>query len=82
VRPGITGLWQICRHERSVGDFHQWIYYDTLYVRHMSLGLDLRILLATLLTLGGRFSVPLSWIVPSAGRERTAAPRLPARMSA
>ncbi len=63
VRPGITGLWQVCRHDRSEGDFHQWIEYDLLYVRHMSLALDLRILLATLLTLGGRRSVPVSWLL-------------------
>jgi lipopolysaccharide/colanic/teichoic acid biosynthesis glycosyltransferase len=50
VQPGITGLWQICRHERDAGDFHQWIYYDILYVRHMSFWLDLKILLATLAT--------------------------------
>ena len=36
VRPGITGLWQICRHDRDKGDFHQWIYYDLLYVRNLS----------------------------------------------
>jgi lipopolysaccharide/colanic/teichoic acid biosynthesis glycosyltransferase len=64
VPPGITGLWQICRSARSVSDFHQWIYYDTLYVRHLSFLLDLRILVATLLTFGGRFSVPLAWLVP------------------
>jgi lipopolysaccharide/colanic/teichoic acid biosynthesis glycosyltransferase len=63
VRPGITGLWQICRHHRSEGDFHQWIEYDLLYVRHMSLGLDLRILAATLFTLAGRRSVPVSWVL-------------------
>ncbi len=63
VRPGITGLWQVCRHDRSEGDFHQWIEYDLLYVRHMSPALDLRILLATLLTLGGRRSVPVSWLL-------------------
>ena len=22
VRPGITGFWQVCRHDRSSGDFH------------------------------------------------------------
>jgi lipopolysaccharide/colanic/teichoic acid biosynthesis glycosyltransferase len=65
VRPGITGLWQICRHERSVGDFHQWIFFDMLYVREWSLGLDGRILLATLCTAGGRWSVPLSWLIPA-----------------
>jgi len=64
VRPGITGLWQVCRHERASGDFHQWIYYDLLYVRLMSAWVDLKILLATVLTLGGKGCVPLSWIVP------------------
>ena len=64
VRPGITGLWQVCRHDRADGDFHQWIYYDMLYVRHMSPWVDLKILVATVLTLGGRTSVPLSSILP------------------
>jgi lipopolysaccharide/colanic/teichoic acid biosynthesis glycosyltransferase len=64
VRPGITGLWQVCRHDRGDGDFHQWIEYDLLYVRRMSLALDLRILAATILTLGGRRSVPLSTMLP------------------
>ncbi len=63
VRPGITGLWQVCRQERSLGDFHQWIYYDLLYVRNMSLWLDLKILLATFGTLGGKWHVPLSWML-------------------
>jgi len=63
VRPGITGLWQVCRHHRAQGDFHQWIHFDLLYVRHMGFGVDLRILAATLLTLGGHWPVPLSWIV-------------------
>jgi len=64
VRPGITGLWQICRSEdRSAGDFHQWIFYDIAYVRHLSIWLDMKIVLATVLTQGGRWSVPLSWMV-------------------
>jgi lipopolysaccharide/colanic/teichoic acid biosynthesis glycosyltransferase len=83
VRPGITGLWQICRQDRSAGDFHQWIYYDMLYVRHLSPWLDLKILLATLLTLGGRRSVPLTWMIPARKlREQyerpTIAPAMPA----
>lgn len=65
VRPGITGLWQVCRHERAAGDFHQWIYFDILYVRHVSLWLDVRVLLATFLTLGGRWGVPLNWMISS-----------------
>ena len=64
VRPGITGFWQVCRHDREAGDFHQWIEYDLLYVQHLSFWLDLRILLATIVTLGGLAGhVPSSWLV-------------------
>jgi lipopolysaccharide/colanic/teichoic acid biosynthesis glycosyltransferase len=63
VRPGITGFWQVCRHNRSAGDFHQWIEYDLLYVQHLSLALDAKILTATLLTLGGKAAhIPASWL--------------------
>jgi lipopolysaccharide/colanic/teichoic acid biosynthesis glycosyltransferase len=65
VRPGITGLWQVCRHERQHGDFHQWIYYDMQYVLHMSFWVDVKILVATVVTLGGKGHVPLSWIIRS-----------------
>ena len=41
VRPGVTGLWQICRTRRSGYDFQEWIYYDIKYVRDLSLWLDL-----------------------------------------
>jgi hypothetical protein len=74
VRPGITGLWQTCRHERAAGDFHQWIYFDTLYVRHLSFFVDLKILIATLVTCAGRWSVPLTWIIPRRTLRRDAAP--------
>lgn len=73
VRPGITGLWQVCRRDRAYGDFHQWIHFDMLYVRHRSIGLDARILAATLLTLGGRWGVPLEWMIPSARDSRSLA---------
>jgi len=67
VRPGITGLWQICRSaDRTAGDFHEWIFYDMAYVRNFSLWLDLKILLATVLTLGGRMSVPITRLIPDA----------------
>jgi len=70
VRPGITGLWQICRAgHRSQGDFHEWIYYDIAYVRHFSFWLDIKILLATILTLGGRCRIPLAWLTRTSGRE-------------
>ncbi|MHC4083605.1 MAG: sugar transferase [Planctomycetota bacterium] len=41
VRPGITGLWQICRTRQAMKDFQEWIYYDTKYVRDLSLKMDL-----------------------------------------
>jgi lipopolysaccharide/colanic/teichoic acid biosynthesis glycosyltransferase len=63
VRPGVTGLWQVCRHDRSSGDFHQWIEYDLLYVQQASPWLDLKILLATVVTLAGRVPVPAAWLV-------------------
>lgn len=65
VRPGITGIWQICRHEREDGDFQQWIYYDLLYVRNMSLGLDFKILLATMSALIGGKEIDSAKLVPS-----------------
>jgi len=41
VRPGITGLWQVCRTRESMKDFQEWIHYDTCYVRELSARLDL-----------------------------------------
>jgi lipopolysaccharide/colanic/teichoic acid biosynthesis glycosyltransferase len=73
VRPGMTGLWQVCRRDRESGDFHQWIYYDLMYVRHVSLLVDLRILVATILTLGGRYPVRMQTII----RDRTASVAAP-----
>ena len=81
VSPGITGFWQVCRHERAAGDFHQWIEYDLLYVQYFSLWLDLKILVATLLTLGGKAThVPASWLLPGRvpSRNRTHAGPEPA----
>ena len=63
VRPGVTGLWQVCRKDRAAGDFHQWIEYDLLYVQQASLWLDLKILVATVVTLAGRVPVPAAWLV-------------------
>jgi len=41
VRPGITGLWQVCRTRQPGKDFQEWIHYDTEYVRNISLRMDL-----------------------------------------
>jgi lipopolysaccharide/colanic/teichoic acid biosynthesis glycosyltransferase len=41
ARPGITGLWQVCRTRQPMKDFQEWIHYDTEYVRGLSLRMDL-----------------------------------------
>jgi lipopolysaccharide/colanic/teichoic acid biosynthesis glycosyltransferase len=41
VRPGITGLWQVCRTRQSGADFQEWVYYDTQYVRKLSFRKDI-----------------------------------------
>ena len=64
VRPGITGLWQICRSQRGEGDFQQWIYYDILYVRYMSMRLDMRTLIATAWTVLTGREVRVESILP------------------
>ena len=46
VKPGITGLWQVSG--RGDAPFHDWIKYDTLYVKNQSLWLDIKILVRTL----------------------------------
>jgi exopolysaccharide biosynthesis polyprenyl glycosylphosphotransferase len=46
VRPGITGLWQVSG--RSLTTWEERMELDATYVRHRSLGADLRILLRTI----------------------------------
>ncbi|HET7696804.1 MAG TPA: sugar transferase [Vicinamibacterales bacterium] len=65
VRPGISGLWQVCRAERNSGDFHQWIHYDLLYVRNVSLMVDLRLVVATCVTLTTGKRIPAARVLPA-----------------
>lgn len=55
VRPGITGLWQVCRTRRPMQDFQEWIHYDTMYVKNLSLRMDLWICWQTAKKLVGNF---------------------------
>lgn len=82
VRPGITGLWQVCRHDRADGDFHQWIEYDLLYVQRLAPLLDAKILAATFFTLGGKFPVPVTWLVNLSSHDSGPATARPARTAA
>ena len=47
VRPGITGLWQV--YSRGNTDFDIWLQWDVKYVDKMSLYLDIRLLIATVM---------------------------------
>lgn len=49
VRPGITGLWQVCRTRAWGRDFQEWIRYDIAYVHKISFKMDMWICWRTLL---------------------------------
>lgn len=51
VKPGITGLWQISRTRSPSRDFQEWVYYDTEYIRRISLKTDLYICFKTVMKL-------------------------------
>ena len=53
VRPGLTGLWQVCRTRAPETDFQEWIRYDMHYVEHRTWRLDAWILWRTVLVLLG-----------------------------
>lgn len=48
IKPGITGLWQISGRS-NITDFEEVVELDKKYIREWSLGMDLRILLKTVL---------------------------------
>jgi lipopolysaccharide/colanic/teichoic acid biosynthesis glycosyltransferase len=55
VRPGITGLWQVCRTRQPMKDFQEWICYDIRYAKKLSLRMDLWICWQTVKKLVGSF---------------------------
>jgi lipopolysaccharide/colanic/teichoic acid biosynthesis glycosyltransferase len=55
VRPGMTGLWQVCRTREPMRDFQEWIHYDVGYVRDISLKLDLWICWKTAKKVAAKF---------------------------
>jgi lipopolysaccharide/colanic/teichoic acid biosynthesis glycosyltransferase len=55
VRPGVTGLWQICRTRQPMQDFQEWIYYDIQYVKNLSIIMDLNICWLTAKKMLGNF---------------------------
>ena len=49
IRPGITGLWQVSGRS-GITDFEEVVKLDTQYIAEWSMGLDLRILCKTVLS--------------------------------
>jgi lipopolysaccharide/colanic/teichoic acid biosynthesis glycosyltransferase len=47
VRPGVTGLWQVCRTRSRGLDFQEWIRFDIEYVENASWRLDFWIIWQT-----------------------------------
>ena len=48
IRPGITGLWQVSGRS-NITDFEKVVKLDRYYIMHWSLGLDIKIILKTIL---------------------------------
>lgn len=53
TKPGITGMWQVSGRSR-ITDFEEVVKLDTQYITNWSMGLDLKILLKTVLVVLGR----------------------------
>ncbi len=53
VRPGLTGLWQVCRTRKPKVDFQEWIRYDLEYIEQRTWLMDLSIILRTPLAIFG-----------------------------
>ena len=49
IRPGITGMWQVSGRS-DITDFEEVVKLDTKYIQNWSLGLDMKILVQTVLT--------------------------------
>ncbi|MCR5654613.1 MAG: sugar transferase [Lachnospiraceae bacterium] len=50
IKPGITGLWQVSGRS-DITDFEEVLRLDLQYIDHWSLGLDLRIILQTIVVI-------------------------------
>ena len=48
IKPGITGMWQVSGRS-DITDFEEVVKLDTKYINDWSMGMDLRILLKTVL---------------------------------
>ena len=48
IKPGVTGMWQVSGRS-NITDFDEVVRLDTEYIKKWSVGLDIKILLRTVL---------------------------------
>ena len=48
MKPGLTGMWQVSGRS-EITDFEEVVKLDTAYIQNWSLGLDIKILLKTII---------------------------------
>ncbi len=53
IKPGLTGMWQVSGRS-NITDFEEVVKLDTKYILEWNLGLDLKILLKTVLVVLGK----------------------------
>ena len=51
TKPGITGMWQVSGRS-DITDFEEVVRLDTEYIEHWTIGLDIKILIKTVLSGG------------------------------
>ena len=49
IKPGITGMWQVSGRS-EITDFEEVVRLDTEYIERWSIGLDIKIILKTVLS--------------------------------
>ena len=49
VKPGITGMWQVSGRS-EITDFEEVVRLDTQYINEWTIGMDIKILLQTVIT--------------------------------
>ena len=48
IKPGLTGMWQVSGRS-NITDFEEVVALDMDYIKHWSIGLDIKILLKTVM---------------------------------
>lgn len=60
TKPGITGMWQVSGRS-DITDFEEVVRLDTEYIEHWTIGLDIKILIKTVLAVVKHEGCASSW---------------------